>query len=122
MQVHDLSRASRPRGTAVHTERSPLAEHRRHDPVDGPIPRDFGQERRQPLVGQRVLGELLQDRGRDGGDVGADAREHLYSHDLGLTRVRGLMAREALQQAKALTARQGGTQAGTADSEQPPAG
>ncbi len=51
----------------------------------------------------------------------ADAREHLYSHDLGLTRVRGLMAREALQQARALAARQGAAVAETADSEQAPA-
>ena len=50
----------------------------------------------------------------------ADAREHLYSHDLGLTRVRGLLAREALQQAKALAARQdAAVQTESKDSAQP---
>ena len=52
----------------------------------------------------------------------ADAREYLYSHDLGLTRVRGLLAREALRQAKAMAARQVGAQTEAADREQTPAG
>ena len=52
----------------------------------------------------------------------ADAREHLYSHDLGLTRVRSVMAREALQQAKTLAARQGAAAAEAADDGNAPGG
>lgn len=50
--------------------------------------------------------------------AGADAREYLYSHDLGLARVRGLLAREAARQAKALTAGQGGAPDETAGKEE----
>ena len=41
----------------------------------------------------------------------ADEHEYLYSHDLGLTRVRTLMAREAERQAKALAKLDSGTSA-----------